>query len=259
MTRFLISELRRCFNPAFALAVSAGFLLLLTDCAEDLIMWLDSTAVAADKNAYDIIRLGMNGFFLQFIPLLAVLPYASSLAADRESGYIYSVFARIKRRAYLAVKAFCAFISGALVIALPIALFVLMCNALAVVKLSATSMEPFEYMGEAMRAFITQYGVAWYVTVWLLGCAAFGAMSALLGLIISTWTTHRLLIFTMPVLCAYLLNSFLPRVGLISYRPNSFGNATALILDPAFFGIYAAAFIAALALLGWAGMRRHYA
>jgi len=58
-------------------------------------------------------------FFL-VLPLLAVIPYSWSLASEEKSGYFQQVVTRCSRRHYFTAKSIATFLSGALVITIPV-------------------------------------------------------------------------------------------------------------------------------------------
>ena len=67
-------------------------------------------------------ELGSSQSYMYFmlIPILSVLPYSTSLAYDRSSGYTYNLYTRGKKKHYYTAKFITAFITGGAVVILPL-------------------------------------------------------------------------------------------------------------------------------------------
>lgn len=65
-------------------------------------------------------------FFL-LVPLLAVLPYAWSFASERNTGSIKNALTRTSRKSYFVAKYLATFLSGGLVVMIPIVLNLILC------------------------------------------------------------------------------------------------------------------------------------
>ncbi|MDR0514817.1 MAG: hypothetical protein LBG81_06630 [Coriobacteriaceae bacterium] len=85
--------------------------------------WWDMSSSSVFKYwiVTDFIQPATFLFFL-LLPLLAVLPYAWSYGVEKKSGYALNVLARTSRKSYLFAKFLAVFISGGLVITIPIVL-----------------------------------------------------------------------------------------------------------------------------------------
>lgn len=71
-----------------------------------------------------------NLFFL-LLPLLAVIPYSWSLLSERASGYAAQIIARSGRVKYFVSKSLAAFLSGGVVVTLPIVFNLIACMCFA--------------------------------------------------------------------------------------------------------------------------------
>mgnify|MGYP001178155547 CR=1 FL=1 len=60
--------------------------------------------------------------FFMIIPLLAVMPFGSSFFEDRSSGYLVNVCTRIKKEEYFKAKYLAVFLSGGVVVVIPLIL-----------------------------------------------------------------------------------------------------------------------------------------
>ena len=58
--------------------------------------------------------------YFALLPILAALPFADSLHADRRSGYVKNIFTRGKRRSYYTAKFISVFLSGGAAAVLPL-------------------------------------------------------------------------------------------------------------------------------------------
>lgn len=74
----------------------------------------------------DFIQPTTDLFFV-LLPLLAVLPYSWSYASEAKSGYFQHVLTRTSRYKYFSSKGIAAFLSGALVVSIPIILNFVLC------------------------------------------------------------------------------------------------------------------------------------
>lgn len=70
--------------------------------------------------------------FLYFLvlPIIAVIPFGTSYFADRNGGFLKSVYMRISRKEYLTAKYIATFLSGGAAVALPLVLNVMCCMVL---------------------------------------------------------------------------------------------------------------------------------
>lgn len=67
--------------------------------------------------------------FFQLLPLGAALPFAWSFCRERKTGYIKNITSRVKKEYYYCSKAIAVFISGMLVVLIPVLVNILMVSA----------------------------------------------------------------------------------------------------------------------------------
>jgi len=93
--------------------------------------WLDASSISSYKYwvVVDFIQ-PLTGLFFQLLPLLAVIPFSWSYLEERRSGYVGSIITRTSRTHYFIAKYSAVFLSGALVITIPILLNFLICACL---------------------------------------------------------------------------------------------------------------------------------
>lgn len=72
-----------------------------------------------------------SGIFIMVWPLLAAAPYAWSWCSERGSGVLAQACARVSRLTYYAAKALAGFVAGALAVALPLILSLVVCACFA--------------------------------------------------------------------------------------------------------------------------------
>ncbi|HBT65682.1 MAG TPA: hypothetical protein DEB10_13580, partial [Ruminococcaceae bacterium] len=70
-----------------------------------------------------------TSLFYTLLPILAVLPYAWSYFSERKSGYVKLIVTRTHRNTYFLSKYAATFVSGALVITVPMALNFMLVSA----------------------------------------------------------------------------------------------------------------------------------
>jgi hypothetical protein len=136
MTGTVRLELRRALGgPAFWLAILAGSVIAVAQVWVEVLpvfhQRMDNWDPTTAKGAYPLslynVWLGESTaplamLFFLFCPLLAVIPYGASLAADRASGYVKQLATRVPYRRYLYAKSVAVFVSAALAVVVPLVL-----------------------------------------------------------------------------------------------------------------------------------------
>lgn len=118
-------------NKWFAIALGVGLALAVLGALPYIVGLFTSTFVPAPDKFYNpelnscfnawmsIDQSAPSLLFYQIVPLLAVIPYASSLRSELKDGYVAQVYARSERGRYLAAKYVAVFCAAGLVAALP--------------------------------------------------------------------------------------------------------------------------------------------
>lgn len=171
-------------------------------------------------------RMGMDveieGRLLVFLmPLLASLPYATSYSVERRGGYLKQAASRGGVRAYLWAKYAAVFISGAVVVMLPL-LFDFMMVTLDTPMRAPVTM--ISNMGGVERWVTKLYyyhpllHTLFYIgaTGLLAGCFASLALVAA-GLGVSSFT-----VWATPMLTALVMNYILSPLNLVLWLPSSY-------------------------------------
>jgi hypothetical protein len=151
--------------------------------------------------------LGAQGYevettlFFLLLPLLATLPFASSLYADKMSGYIAQVRTRLAYARYCWAKCLAVFTSAAVAVTLPL-LLDLCLTALFLPGLrpepTAGAFSIFEYSLWS-RLFYTHPLV--YIALYLLVIALWAGAIGLLALPLSYVVSNRVLVTVGPFAC----------------------------------------------------------
>jgi len=68
-----------------------------------------------------------TGLFFMLVPILAVIPYGWSYFSEKKSGYIKNITTRVSREKYFISKYIATFLSGGLVVVIPLVLNFIIC------------------------------------------------------------------------------------------------------------------------------------
>ena len=158
--------------------------------------------------------------FFMLIPVLAVLPHGTSLAADHTSGYIYHLFSRRKKEEYYIAKYIVTFVSGGVVVIVPLLvnLFLSVCTLPSILpdKSTGTSM----IAGDMMWVDLYYPHPNMYIFAYLVLIFVFSGLIATLALTIGTYERNVFLISIVPFVCylfMYALCYSLDRVELAPF------------------------------------------
>lgn len=135
-------ELKRSFRtPGFYLSLLIGCIIAIADWINYGLQyalhqddWMNGCigyAMLYPNNVYES-WIGASdskyaAFFFLILPLLVVLPFASSFYKDNKNNFISYICTRVRKRDYLRAKFVATFISGGLVIVLPLILNFILC------------------------------------------------------------------------------------------------------------------------------------
>ena len=136
--------------------------------------------------------------FFMLIPILSVLPHSLSLANDRSSGYTYNLFVRGNKKKYYISKYITTFISGGLVVVIPllINIFLSICTLPSLIPDPSTGTSMI--MDNMMWAEFYFEHPNLYIFFYLLIIFAFAGCMAVLGLTIGTSVYNSFMITVMP-------------------------------------------------------------
>ncbi|MCM1272652.1 MAG: hypothetical protein NC225_09995 [Clostridium sp.] len=154
-----------------------------------------------------------NAFFYFIFPVISVMPYGMSLYHDINSGYISSVLAKGSRRDYLVSKYTVTFISGGIVVAVPLILSIMTAACyLPAVGIDLLAMKGGSNMALWHELFFEHpvlYAVCFIVLNFI-----YGGIFALICVTVSKWFSNRF----MAALFPFILNMFTSK-GLVNVFP----------------------------------------
>lgn len=168
-----------------------------------------------------------KAFFLLALPLLAVLPYGISLFLEWRSGYAMQMLVRCGRKNYIGGKSVATFLSGGVVVAVPLIMSLLFCACyLPAVGIDMLSMQG-QLIDRNMWSELYYELPVVYALLYILVIFIYGGIFALLPLLCTGWFDNRfgILIFPMMVYCMlnYGISNLFPQFS--PYNP-------AVFLDP---------------------------
>ena len=154
--------------------------------------------IAFEKYIGDNMFLPYNGIYYILFPILAVLPFGTSLVRDEQLHYTRNILVRQSKRRYFLAKYIAAYVSGAVAVLLPLALLFALC---------ATKYPCAELYQRAQRSFIMDrnmfsqfyYTAPWiYMLIyWFVNMLA-GGMLAGTALLLSQFIHKRMSVVFIP-------------------------------------------------------------
>ncbi|MCZ2096248.1 MAG: hypothetical protein LC121_08295 [Anaerolineae bacterium] len=168
-------------------------------------------------NVYEAFMWAEKTWFILFVPLLAVLPFADSYSLERASGYIRSILIRCTYRRYLLSKLTVNSIAGGLAVALPLGIIFAASHLFFTTGLAPFYESRLRPVGPASSIY-WEYPALFIL--FLIGVGfVFGAVYATLGLSISFWTTNRYIVLATPFTLYHVANFILGVPGLEKWTP----------------------------------------
>lgn len=168
----------------------------------------------------------LEGFlYFMIFPLLAVFPYSSSFYEDKEKGYIRQIYIRTQRTVYLKAKFGAVFLTGGMVIVLPLLINFMICAAL------LPALYPQNLAGTFIGASVLWYRLyeihpVWYVLLFLMADFLFAGLVACLPLFFSFYSDKKYVILLMP----FLTHIFIYAVCMMSGIPGAVKYAPAYLI-----------------------------
>lgn len=169
----------------------------------------------------------IGAMFYTFLPLVCVLGYGWSYASDLRSGYIKNIITRTGKRQYIISKYFATFISGGLVVLIPVVIniVVLACYmpfrmANPYWQLYYSEMPAFPFS----KLFFT--APVLYLLISLVGHFLIGGLYATSSMVVSVFNTNKyivaLLPFVLSLIYAYICNNYLNNMFRAELDPTKF-------------------------------------
>lgn len=207
----------------------------------------------------DVASFPTSAFFF-LLPIFAVLPYGWSLASEMTSGYTKNVLSRTSRKTYLMAKYTASFISGFLVVLIPLALSLLVL-ALFLPSMGMESIYPYGTIGQGcMWAEIYYEHPYVYCFMYILLDSVYGGLIATISTSASFFIKNKVAVVLVPFF-AFLILDYLDANFLMGgeYSPVKFLQALPVANDC--YG-WAVGLIAIVIFAGAIGVllyeRRHY-
>ncbi len=130
MKAFLEMEFHRAFRSAgFRLSVLCGIIIA----GIDFVTFFSTYKLLADEKVVAQAWIGLdyqfayNSLFFLLAPLFATFAYAGSYFEDMRSGYIKNLMIKVSRKEYFFTKYLVSFVSGAIVVAIPLIINLMVC------------------------------------------------------------------------------------------------------------------------------------
>lgn len=199
----------------------------------------------------DVISFTSSGFFFLF-PIIVVLPYGWSMVGEMKSGYTKNVLSRIGRKDYFLAKYAACFISGSLIIIIP-----LLSNFLGLALfLPAIKMEkiyPYGSVGESCMWSGLYYEHPFlYMIIYILLDGIYGGLIASITSAIAFFIRNRIAVMLIPFFLMLLMD-YIDGAFLVNgeYSPIKFLQAVPVANDrygPAIFMIGLIIFLSTLGI-----------
>ena len=199
----------------------------------------------------DVASFPNNAFYF-LLPIIAVLPYGWSLASERTSGYTKNILTRTTRKSYLIAKYMAGFISGALIIFIPLAVSLLILPDF-LPSMKMESIYPYGTIGQGcMWAEIYFEHPYIYCIMYIFLDSLYGGLIATMSLAVSFFVKNKVAVVLIPFL-AFLLFDYADSAFLANgdYSPLKF--LKALPVENDCYG-WAVALIAAAIFAGTFGI-----
>lgn len=159
----------------------------------------------------------LEGFlYFMILPILAVIPHSISFYADKENGYVKQIYTRVGRKSYLAAKFGAVFLTGGLVVTIPLILNLAICGML------LPALQPQQLAGMAINTSVLWFQIyethpLLYTIIYLIIDFIFAGLVATLPLFFSFFTEKKFIILLMP----FLMHIFIYSICMMSGIPNA--------------------------------------
>lgn len=243
-------------NRMFFLSLAVGFLISMVDMVQTAVMTrqiLELTQRALEKNLpissnhsgaslflkwISVGNLSFGGkVFFMLWPILAAMPYGSSLCIDRQSGYENQVITKCGRFVYFQGKYIACFVSGGLAVSLPLILNLLL-NAL----ICPASTPEVQMLGSSIgngyflaKLFYTKPWI--FCAAWCIVDFLWGGVAACLCLILGGKIRHSFMVVLFPFTVFFVAKSMIYTLNSlfqfpVELSPLDLAKADPLMLNP---------------------------
>lgn len=263
MGRIYKTELKRAFTgKRFLVALGIGMVIMLCH----LVLWLPDTLQVAEwmekerPGLYypvDVFYgwIGANTItwqqYLYFLvlPLLATMPYGTSLFEDRKNGYLKNVLVKCRRRDYYFAKWLAVLLSGGCAAVVPLVLNLLATMAFLPVMHPEAAAFQYGVTTHTMFAAVFYSYPFVYLGIYFLLQFFYAGLFAGAAMIISDFTEYRFVVEAAPLFLYVFFCSFLELLEKYDMSPQYFLNPSYSEMNPA--AIAAEYGILLCMILGW--------
>lgn len=145
----------------------------------------------------DVVSFPTSAFFF-LLPIFAVLPYGWSLASEISSGYSKNMLSRIPRKSYLIAKYIASFISGALVIFIPLTVSLLVL-ALFLPAIGMENIYPYGTIGQGCMWSEIYYEHPYvYCVMYIMLDSVYAGLMATISISISFYVKNKISVVLVP-------------------------------------------------------------
>lgn len=265
-------EFRKVFSSKlFFLALVVGICLAGTQVihVREYVDWVKEGSSQIHPSGFDsesllINWLGMDNrtaigmVFYLALPILAAMPFGSSYFTERKSGYYMQVTMRSGQKTYLCAKWIAAFVSGVIVIMIPLTLN-LMANALICPLGKVHILSLTVYVGQEYFASKLFYeNPILYIVMGLVLSSVWGGICAVVSLTAGMFLKNKILIIISPLIVlefAGLVLLYLKSCTNFTYfevRPMELMRSICLNPNPTWYVIsYMLLFLALIIIVYW--------
>lgn len=167
-------------------------------------------------NRYTFWHHGMD-IYTVIMPLLACLPYSTSLNLDKESNFYNYIVTRTKKKHYLFAKILINALAGGIILALPTVLFYIILILTVPGPIIEFGIHPLGFMS---NLFMSNPNL--YILYTILIEFIFGATYSTFALSISKFNVNKVLIVLTPFVYWYVGTFIFERINLFIISPAAF-------------------------------------
>jgi hypothetical protein len=144
--------------------------------------------------------------FYLVLPILAALPYGTSLHNERKNGYQMQVIARVGKKRYLAAKFVTAFLSGVIVIGITLVFDLMLCAMICPLSsVHILSLEMPMYQGYFCVNLFYNYPIL-FLIVAILMSSIWGGVCAVMAMAAEMFVQNAVIITLFPLILLYLVS-----------------------------------------------------
>lgn len=234
MRKYLKIELRRLVkSPALYIALAIGCVITVSHViqfaidktkANELELFLEN-AFWYPHSVFNSI-MGLSSFdwqttaFIAIAPLLAAIPFGNSYFIDIKSGYIKNLYTRAKKSDYLKAKYMSTFISGVMVIGVPMLVNLMLCMMLVPILTPISGSGLFPVLDGSMWVDLYYAHPFIYLFGFILINSLFGGLYACLTLAGSYIIGNKFLVQLFPYIIITIGEMFLSVLNLNRFSPS---------------------------------------